>query len=230
MVCFMLEENVCDNSDYFDIDSLSENDRKILQLRIERHDPIPENSLICITHRKKFLTSYSACHQKCCDPCQRHKNPIRSNLRIADLEDHQKYKDFLGVHIIPGKKICTNCLVFLNSQIKQESQGSTTSDNTTSSQKTTPGLSQAFSTPEEFTIEYLDSFLEKISLNPIKRSSHFHKLSNKVTYAKNKLNLITDVLEQKIKHILHIPDHLTLTDNQDSENINELMEHIKKKN
>lgn len=69
--------------------------------------PTPISGTICSHHQCVFLNFYSRNQQSCCDPFSRHGKSITTNLRVICL---QLAMSTNCVSLIPGKKLCCNCL------------------------------------------------------------------------------------------------------------------------
>lgn len=107
------------------------------------------------------------------------------------------------------------------------------SQNTPSEIQSTSSESQShstdiFLTPENVITEYINPFLNKLCLSPMKSITQLRRKS-KIKYAKQKVYLITEALQKQIKKIIHIPDNVNILGNEDTEDLNILMEQLREK-
>lgn len=201
MECCTKSLGDCDTSSFFEVGESC----TLIQLRSGINTPIAGTSFICARHRKSFVTSYSSRYKKCCGYHLKAR-PITSNLRIVSLEEYKLFKRYLNLDIIPGKKLCNNCMQnYKQNAAKirdQPPSNPTDSETTISESQNTASSSEALLTPEDYTVEYFNDFLSKLSLSPLKSLT---KLKNRsvIKYAKGKLELFTDALQKKLS-MFHI--------------------------
>ena len=102
--CGLPCDNDCDKSL-----KLSKDEIKILNFRF--NFPI---EFLCPQHYDDQFSRYSGWHsKKCCDPCQRHSRPMKSQLREVSLQFASKVMKKTEYRVIPGKSICKKCELFL---------------------------------------------------------------------------------------------------------------------
>lgn len=53
---------------------------------------------------------------KCCNPIGKHSAIIRKNLHVIDSEDHEAMKS-INITLVPGDKVCFNCLKFMKAKV-----------------------------------------------------------------------------------------------------------------
>lgn len=99
------------------INTLSEEDREILKLRVTGLKEIDDQS-ICDSHYKRYIQFYSSAEWKCCDPYSVHSKSVQNDLHIATLGFSKNVQKICKLSIIPGKKLCKNCQKRLRQQIK----------------------------------------------------------------------------------------------------------------
>lgn len=192
MECFLVDRRQCHVAQFFEVNNLSETQRRLLHKRSEVLPP--DGFLIYYGHHKNLLLVYSTFYKSCSEPYGPHKKPITEGLRIVTLQEHDKYFNFLEKRVIPGRKLCTNCIRKLNYELREyekrvteESSHSSESQEVAGNSLAAPN-SQTFLTPEDTTAENFDTFLRSLSLKPIKRSSHHNTLASKISYAKKNLH------------------------------------------
>lgn len=237
MECCLRGKGNCNTAQFFPAGS--EDDRKLLELRSGANAPIAEGSYLCAAHRDYYVNYYSNYYTKCVSTHL--KGPVKSHLRVVTLDDYKEFIKYLGKSITPGKKLCSNCMKALKQNCinlkKLEENSSLTLKVNPSSQNTdsqsTSSESQSFSnevclTPEDTVAEQVDDVLKKLSLSPIKSLT---KLKNKssIKYAKEKMHLITDAIQKKIKYILHIPEQADLFNGDDSKDLSHLMGELRER-
>ena len=73
---------------------------------------------LCHQHYLDQFSRYSGWQTKCADPCNRHKKPGKSNLKIISLDMARSVKTYSDYYcVIPGQKICNNCTTFLYEEL-----------------------------------------------------------------------------------------------------------------
>eukprot|EP00795_Rhopilema_esculentum_P004350 gene4350-20570_t len=60
---------------------------------------------ICHHHEQTVLAQYSAFQKKCCDPFQKHKNPVKGSLREVSIVSSKSYHK-INIYVVPGQKLC----------------------------------------------------------------------------------------------------------------------------
>ena len=71
---------------------------------------------ICSHHKAIHFDRYELTQTSCCDPYKIHKTTVKKNLRRINLPLAQKGHT-ANLCLIPGKKVCVNCLKKLNNSI-----------------------------------------------------------------------------------------------------------------
>src|SRR5258705_1849904 len=163
---------------------ISREDQKLIVLRCDLASDVSLET-ICCYHEELYLKFYTLRETACCDPLKKHKNLVKKHLRVVSSAHVEKFSD--QVHLIPGKKICTNC--FKKLQKNQESS-STSSDAAGSD---VPALDDT----SELSINVACQALEESPLNVRKRPH-----DRRVQYAKTKVKKILSKFQQKVAHSL----------------------------
>lgn len=99
------------------INTFTKEDIELLKLRVTGLNEV-ENKSICDYHVKRYLTLYSSSEWKCSDPYSTHTKSVISKLIVCSLEFSKEIKKICKLSIIPGQKVCVNCLAALKSQIE----------------------------------------------------------------------------------------------------------------
>ena len=178
----IMEENKCDlpcdeHRVGFKYHTLSSYECEIMKFRFE----FPVQRL-CENHFRDHFTLYSLKknHQKCCDPCNRHKKVAKSNLCEISLEFAQKTKNFSEHRVIPGQKLCRRCISYLNEVISsnEEIRRQDNVDNSTQplsdSQESVNSSDQSESLsklPIITNLEIVNELLEKLNISKIQKKS-----------------------------------------------------------
>ena len=63
---------------------------------------------VCSNHFKTYLELFPFQQKHCCDPFNFHKSKIKTNLKVIEMTFVENYGD--RVRLIPGKKLCSNCV------------------------------------------------------------------------------------------------------------------------
>ena len=96
---------------------LKEEDIKLLYLRIPNIKDV-ENQTVYSHHYYKFVNYYSTLFgKKCCHPWNIHKKTITTNLAEIKVDLSEKFMSVCKINVIPGKKLCKNCLVRFGKEI-----------------------------------------------------------------------------------------------------------------
>ncbi|KAJ8672450.1 hypothetical protein QAD02_003709 [Eretmocerus hayati] len=118
-----LTQTVCHSNAYvhqkelLNITDLEDDERTILKFRIE-HQEADQLITICSHHLYLLNGQTYVDHQrKCCDPDSNHTKIITANLRGISLYLSDAYYAACNKRLIPGKKLCTNCMKKVNSKI-----------------------------------------------------------------------------------------------------------------
>lgn len=100
-------------------EDLNLQERASLSYRIKNLPTTATANFICHHHKCKYLDYYSRSFTKCCDPFKRHRKPVTDQLRVIDLQIAGDSVKYLGRSLIPGDKLCRNCLVDITCKIKK---------------------------------------------------------------------------------------------------------------
>ena len=133
-----------------DIDELPATDLEL----ISRRTSVPREEIkrICLHHHGLYLSKYSLWHKKCCDPFDKHRNPVRRSLRIITLDCADRWAKKVQ-NLIPGRKICTNCYKKLQEMTAEDDVTSTESEK---------------DSPKKMNTDVINSSLELCSVSPLK--------------------------------------------------------------
>lgn len=116
MECYLVHTGTCDVAGYSEVGNLSETQRRVL---FERSGMIPpDGSLICHGHYKNLLLVCSTFYKSCSAPYGPHRKAVTEGFRIVTLQEYDRYS-CLKKRIIPGRKLCTNCIKKLNSELEE---------------------------------------------------------------------------------------------------------------
>jgi len=74
---------------------------------------------ICSYKNHVIVDLFPLSHKKCCNPFGKHSKPSTLQLRLTTLEMVHRYKTVLPAPLVPGKKLCTNCVKALNERLVQ---------------------------------------------------------------------------------------------------------------
>ena len=72
---------------------------------------------ICHHHEQTILTQYGAFQKKCCDPFQKHKNPVKGSLREVSIASSKSYHK-INIFVVPGQKLCPTCRREMSERLK----------------------------------------------------------------------------------------------------------------
>ena len=86
--------------------SLTKEQAKLISLRTVLE--IGSEFTICHHHEQTILTQYGAFQKKCCDPFQKHKNPVKGSLREVSIASSKIYHK-INIYVVPGQKLCPTC-------------------------------------------------------------------------------------------------------------------------
>lgn len=84
-------------------DSISEEEQSVISARTG----IVLNKSVCLHHKLMFGSCYASRQRYCCDPFFCHQKKVKSGLREISLAFS---KSISPLSLIPGKKLCVNCL------------------------------------------------------------------------------------------------------------------------
>ena len=102
-------------TDQKDVNKLKKN--KLLYLRIPNLKDV-ENQTVYSHHYYKFVNYYSIMFgKKCCDPWSIHTQTITTNLTEIKVDSSEKFMSVCKINVIPGKKLCINCLARIGKEI-----------------------------------------------------------------------------------------------------------------
>ncbi|KAJ8677403.1 hypothetical protein QAD02_013190 [Eretmocerus hayati] len=96
-----------------DLSYVDQSDQVLLMHRIENSqgDGKDHVKTICDHHSYMFLgPGYANLQRKCDDPDKVHKKSVNNQLREITLEMSDQFHDVSNIRLIPGKKLCTNCV------------------------------------------------------------------------------------------------------------------------
>ena len=113
--CSLEGDGLLCNGPLFERRTFSDNDCTLLRARSGKL----RINIVCESHKHKFLTFYVSKQLKCCDPFESHKKPIKTGLFEIDLEMSAKSPQ----KIIPGQKLCGNCVKKIKSLSVSSSLG-----------------------------------------------------------------------------------------------------------
>ena len=92
---------------------LSSEECEVLEFRFEF--PI---KCLCKKHYQEHFNLYALHNgRKCCDPRKNHKKMIKTNLSEVSLEFAKAVRDKTEYRVIPGKRLCLHCQIFLKDLI-----------------------------------------------------------------------------------------------------------------
>ncbi|KAJ1529982.1 hypothetical protein ONE63_006710 [Megalurothrips usitatus] len=74
---------------------------------------------VCGFHFCQIVDLYPLSEKKCCNPVGKHSKPAVFQLRMITMEMVHKYRVVLPASLVPGKKLCTNCVKALNARLLQ---------------------------------------------------------------------------------------------------------------
>ena len=77
---------------------------------------------MCDFHKNNYINKYSSRYTFCCNPFETHKIKFLYQCSKVNLECALKCTKYSIKNIIPGKKICKNCLTLLNTKLKEAEQ------------------------------------------------------------------------------------------------------------
>lgn len=199
------------------VSSLNERDLYILNLRVLRtKNTSMEASTICIHHKKYFLDHYSNYETKCCDPYSFHKKIITTQLRVLSYENCKEFNNISDITLIPGKKICSNCLKLVMNIINEAKtpESQTTSEGGLSSQAESTG--SVFTTGSQ-SQKRLSDVLEILDMPPLK----LQKLSEerKLTVG---ARLVSEIHEKIIQQVQNTYGVDLLVNRQKTEDVIEI--------
>ena len=93
---------------------------RLLRLRTGRKTN--DIKTICSHHEQELLTKFSSLKKKRCDPTNKHPGKSRTkSLRVVSLDMFEKLSDPPCV-VVPGVKVCFECLMILQRQKVQSKQ------------------------------------------------------------------------------------------------------------
>lgn len=169
--------------------STEEKELLLLRTGLEDHNFISA----CTHHRVLYLDKYELKQTQCCDPYKVHKTAVKKNLRKVTLSLTKKGQ-LVNKKVIPGKKICLNCLKKLNAIQDEDDSSSTSSDN-----QSVIDLSETVAV--EHVAEKLNLSLVEMDQSPIK----MHSLSTamRAPYVKRKLSDLHSKYRQPQSTDLH---------------------------
>lgn len=96
------------------VDLLPESLKQIISLRTGIQKQLL--TTICTHHMMQYNNYYSSRIMSCCNILGNHRKAIRGKLLTISMEDHRKFPQ-----LIPGKKICYNCMKQLNTTSSESS-------------------------------------------------------------------------------------------------------------
>ncbi|KAJ8672443.1 hypothetical protein QAD02_003702 [Eretmocerus hayati] len=176
-----LTQTVCHSNAYvhqkelLNITDLEDDERTILKFRIE-HQEADQLITICSHHLYLLNGQTYVDHQrKCCDPDSNHTKIITANLRGISLCLSDAYYAACNKRLIPGKKLCTNCMKKVNSKIGEAQPQQHHSEPASSSIEMLEPLSAATqSSSSDFSIgsqskKRLEVILKALDEPPLKR-------------------------------------------------------------
>lgn len=168
---------------------------------------------ICNYHTKKIISYYPNAYKRCCNPYKIHKKENTYRLMEITLEGADQVSNYLEIELIPGQKICKNCLEKVKDElVEKKAQFSQNNNEQTSSQST--NHSESTNSQHSYTVkaelEKMQSFLNFHNLSPIKTAGNFHKNEIK-NYAKRKLVEINDSAEYSMRKILKVDENVDIS-------------------
>ncbi|CAM1303136.1 CDS1 (predicted) [Pycnogonum litorale] len=178
---------------------------KLLRLRTGRKTC--DIKAICSHHEQELLTKFSSLKKKCCDPTNKHPRKSRTkSLRVVSLDMFEKLSDPPCV-VVPGVKVCCECLMILQRQKVQSKQDET--DKTRAMHMDVDN-----SSPENVNSSFvnLNSTLVDLDETPIK-TAHM-PTSTKRTKGKQKLASATRTLKRKLELSYEVPLYSSDSDDE----------------
>lgn len=151
---------------------------------------------VCLHHKCVYLVRYELMQIKCCDPYKVHKTnrPIKKHLRAIDLSlTRRAYQK--NLKLIPGKKICSNCIKKLNATIQNDSTSTGSEDFSETS-----ACEDIISVQRE--TDRLNASLLDMGQSPIK--VHSMPPHMRTSYGKRKLDKLHSRCRQSISKALRI--------------------------
>lgn len=97
------------------LDELSKDDLCLLHYRIK--DFKRTNGTICNFHKCRYLSYYLLLVYKCCDPFNKHKKIIETDLRIISIKTSRIFSEMFHKKLVPGDKLCRNCEFIIKSNL-----------------------------------------------------------------------------------------------------------------
>lgn len=103
------------------VEILQDDLKKVISLRtgIESHHLMT----ICAHHKMQFDKYYSSRIISCCNILKKHRKSVKTNLTTITMRHHEQFPQ-----LIPGKKICYNCLKALKGDSESSNNGSEGND------------------------------------------------------------------------------------------------------
>ena len=189
---------------------------------IRSNNKLSNDSYLCEYHKKAFLCNYSQYHKFCCNPLKLHglKNQYK-DIREVSVNDYKFYLDKFNVYIKPGEKLCYKCRKLLKSitnnmfqiyltENEEKNNRDEAQQEESPPQESPPADESPTCTPKDLNLEFCNSIFAKANLSPIEVKSG--RLNTKIHYGRQKLSEINNVLDQKLKKLLDIPEDISLTE------------------
>lgn len=106
---------------FYVYEELTSYEKALLSYRISHLSSKESANFICHHHKCRYLDYFSRSYTKCCDPFHRHRKQLtdQHQLRIIDLAIAGDSIRYLGKLLIPGDKLCRNCLSDVKNKIKK---------------------------------------------------------------------------------------------------------------
>ena len=78
--CNVISEAFNRKAGFHNVAELSAESQQLLSLRTGVNIGVSENTTLCYYHEKKFLSRYESLQKFCCDPFNKHKKHVTSEL------------------------------------------------------------------------------------------------------------------------------------------------------